>query len=51
MEMRITLAKLLYMFDLELANPDLDWHGESRMHSLWENPPLWVRVARRENTK
>ncbi|KAJ6443378.1 benzoate 4-monooxygenase cytochrome P450 [Purpureocillium lavendulum] len=51
MEMRITLAKLLYMFDLELANPDLDWHGESRMHSLWENPPLWVRVARRENNK
>ncbi|KAL3952984.1 hypothetical protein ACCO45_012927 [Purpureocillium lilacinum] len=50
MEMRMTLAKLLYRFEFELDNPKLDWHGESRMHSLWENPPLWVRIKRRERT-
>ncbi|UNI15681.1 hypothetical protein JDV02_002192 [Purpureocillium takamizusanense] len=48
MEMRMTLVKLLYAFDFELVNPKLDWHGESRMHSLWEKPPLWVRFKYRE---
>lgn len=50
MEMRMTLAKLLYRFEFELDDPKLDWHGESRMHSLWESPPLWVRIKRREKT-
>ncbi|KAI0543734.1 benzoate 4-monooxygenase cytochrome P450 [Xylaria curta] len=41
MELRVTLAKMLYTFDLELENPDLDWIGKD-----FDNLPqyaLWVR--------
>jgi hypothetical protein len=44
MEMRTTLAKLHFMFDLDPVKPDLDWHEESRMYTLWQKPALPVRV-------
>ncbi|PVI03628.1 benzoate 4-monooxygenase cytochrome P450 [Periconia macrospinosa] len=44
MEMRIIMAKLHFVFDLELTDPDLDWQGSSRMHTLWQNPQLQMRV-------
>lgn len=44
MEMRQILAKLLYNFDLELADPDLDWHRDSRMYTLWSKPHLHVKA-------
>ncbi|KAK3321254.1 putative cytochrome P450 [Cercophora scortea] len=43
-EMRTTLAKLVWAFDLELADVELDWHGQSRMYTLWSKPPLKVRA-------
>ena len=48
MEMRTTLVKLYYSFDLELVNEDLDWQRDSRMHTLWRKPPLTVRLKTRE---
>ncbi|KAI1409852.1 putative cytochrome P450 [Hypoxylon sp. FL1857] len=44
MEMRQILAKLIWNFDLELADPDLDWHRDSRMYTLWSKPHLHVRA-------
>ena len=44
MEMRTTLAKLLWKYDLELVDESLDWHRDSQMHTLWRKPQLWVRV-------
>lgn len=44
MEMRTTLAKLHFLFDLAAVKPDLDWHKESRMQILWLKPALPVRV-------
>lgn len=44
MEFRTTLAKVIWTFDLELANQDLDWHRDSRMHSLWVKPKLLVKA-------
>ncbi|KAI0146309.1 putative cytochrome P450 [Xylariaceae sp. FL1272] len=44
MEMRTTLAKLLWTFDLEFADPVPDWHRDSRMYTLWKKPELHVRV-------
>ncbi|KAF3810382.1 Versicolorin B desaturase [Colletotrichum gloeosporioides] len=41
MEVRVTLAKMLWTFDMELENPDLDWIGKD-----FDNLPqyaLWVR--------
>ncbi|KAI8626355.1 benzoate 4-monooxygenase cytochrome P450 [Xylariaceae sp. FL1651] len=46
MDMRTTLVKLLWVYDLELAQP-VDWHGQSRMHTLWRKPDLMVRVKNR----
>ncbi|KAF2492608.1 putative cytochrome P450 [Lophium mytilinum] len=48
MELRTTLAKLYYKFDLEALNPDLDWQGRSKMHTLWQKPSLPVRIRKRE---
>ncbi|XXH01255.1 hypothetical protein Hte_007609 [Hypoxylon texense] len=44
MEMRQILAKLLWNFDLEIADPDLDWHRDSRMYTLWSKPHLHVKA-------
>ncbi|KAI2601923.1 putative cytochrome P450 [Hypoxylon sp. NC1633] len=44
MEMRQALAKLIWNFDLELADSNLDWHRDSRMYTLWSKPHLNVRV-------
>ncbi|KAI0904512.1 hypothetical protein F4823DRAFT_614694 [Ustulina deusta] len=46
MELRTTLALVIWTFDLELdsACKDLDWHRDSEMHSLWQKPQLLVRA-------
>lgn len=50
MEMRTTLAKLHYSYDLELLSKDVDWHRDSRMHTLWIKPELRVRVTMRTSS-
>ena len=47
MEMGTILSKLLFTYDLELLNQDLDWHRDSRMATLWQKPELRVRVIPR----
>ena len=47
MEMRTTLAKLHYKYDLELLSTDVDWLRDSKMHTLWEKPALTVKVTAR----
>lgn len=46
MELRITLAKLFYSFDLTLLDEDVDWHRDSRMHTLWNKPHLKVQAIK-----
>ncbi|KAL7628294.1 hypothetical protein AAE478_002494 [Parahypoxylon ruwenzoriense] len=48
LEVRITLSKLVWMYDFELVNPSFDWHAESRMHTLWVKPKMMVRVKHKE---
>lgn len=48
MEMNTTIAKLHFKYDLELLSKDLDWHKESRMHTLWHKPQMHVRVVSRD---
>lgn len=48
MEMRTFLAKMHFQYDLELLEPDLDWHKQSEMHTLWQKPKLMVRVHPRK---
>ena len=47
MELRIALAKLHFTYDLKLLNPNLDWHKQARMHTLWQKPALRVQVLPR----
>ena len=48
MEVRVTIAKMLYTFDMELENPDLDWTGNDfnnlLQFGLWVRPLLNVRA-------
>ncbi|KAH8664712.1 benzoate 4-monooxygenase cytochrome P450 [Xylariales sp. PMI_506] len=46
MEMRCTLAKLIWTYDFELVDPALDWHAQSQMHTLWIKPALFVRATK-----
>ena len=45
MEMRIILAKLLWQFEVALANPDQDWIDSQKCFQLWEKIPLMVKLT------
>ncbi|KAI0890402.1 benzoate 4-monooxygenase cytochrome P450 [Annulohypoxylon maeteangense] len=47
LELHVTLAKLFWVYDLELVDPTLDWHKEIRMVSLWKVPKLMIRARNR----
>lgn len=43
MEMRISVAKLLWAFDLELASEVPDWNSACKNYILWKKPDLNVK--------
>lgn len=43
-EMRLILSHLLYNFDMELVDQDLDWVGRQKIFGLWEKIPLMMNV-------
>ncbi|KAI1461998.1 benzoate 4-monooxygenase cytochrome P450 [Annulohypoxylon moriforme] len=47
LELHVTLAKLFWVYDLELVDPTLDWHKEVRLISLWKIPELMIRATNR----
>ena len=46
-QMALQLAKMVYMYDMELVDQDLDWVETCRMHFLWWKPELNVRFRPR----
>lgn len=48
LEARITLASLVYAFDWELVNTELDWNREVRFYTAWHKPKLMVRYHARD---
>lgn len=46
-ELRITMAKLLWHFDFELASPDEDWWNKQRTYLIWERLPLMINLQPR----
>ena len=46
-ELRTVLAKMHFTCDLTLLDEDLDWHRDSKMQTLWQRPPLNVKVEKR----
>jgi len=49
MELRILIAKLVFLFDFELADDELDWDRDCACFRLWQRPDLWTKVTMRED--
>lgn len=49
-EMRLILAKVVYNFDMELADKETDWLRQ-KAYTLWEKPPLPVYLTPRTAKK
>ncbi|OBR03158.1 Benzoate 4-monooxygenase cytochrome p450 [Colletotrichum higginsianum IMI 349063] len=49
LEMRTILAKIHFKYDLELVDPNLDWHAGSEMHTLWQKPQMNIIVRSRSD--
>lgn len=47
MELNLILAKMIWKYNLELVNSDLDWEGQSHLHVMWWKPKLMVRFQER----
>ncbi|KAH8648613.1 cytochrome P450 [Xylariales sp. PMI_506] len=43
-EMRLILAKLLWHFDMRLAEESKNWVAVQKNYLLWEKPPLYVHL-------
>lgn len=45
--MSLVLAKMLYTYDLDLLDKDMDWEGCSRHYVMWWKAPIRVRAMER----
>ncbi|KAK2030383.1 cytochrome P450 [Colletotrichum zoysiae] len=50
MEITLILSKMLWKYDLELVNQNLDWEAESHLHVMWWKPALMVRFKETRHT-
>lgn len=48
-ELRILIAKLIWLFDFELVPGQSDWESKNKCFILWEKPGLWVRSKPRSD--
>jgi cytochrome P450 len=48
LEARMTLASLIYAYDLELVNQAIDWFSHVTFQTVWKKPPLMVRFHPRD---
>ncbi|TLD11447.1 hypothetical protein PspLS_11952 [Pyricularia sp. CBS 133598] len=44
-EMRIILTRLIWNFDMRLADDSLNWHDGQKVYILWFKPPLNVHLT------
>ena len=44
-EMRIILARVLWNFDMRIAEESLDWMSKQKIYNLWEKGPLMVHLT------
>ncbi|KAK1991926.1 cytochrome P450 [Colletotrichum falcatum] len=47
MQARITLAKLVWAYDMELLNNETDWDKETKLYFIYDRPKVQVRFRRR----
>lgn len=47
MQIRLILAKMLWTFNIELANGyDVDWVRDTRLYGVYNRPEVWLRVTK-----
>ncbi|KAI5781555.1 cytochrome P450 [Geopyxis carbonaria] len=46
-EMRLFMTKMIYLFDLEMKDPTIDWVNECQVYMLWQKAPFYVYARRR----
>jgi cytochrome P450 len=46
-ELSLLLSKILWVYDIELLNTEVDWLRDSRMAMLWKKPKLMIKTIRR----
>ncbi len=44
-EMRLILAKIIYNFDMSIAEESKDWLENQEVYNVWVKPPLMVRFT------
>ncbi|KAJ3579831.1 hypothetical protein NPX13_g737 [Xylaria arbuscula] len=47
LEMKLTLAKMVWLYDWELAVPRDEWVRDCKMRILWKKADLWVKYQSR----
>lgn len=45
-EIRSILTRMLWHFDMDLEDESLGW-TDQKEYTLWDKPPLWVRLKHR----
>ncbi|PUU73918.1 cytochrome P450 [Tuber borchii] len=50
-ETRLVLSKMLWVYDMELVNKDIDLDRDSTNYFLWSKPEIWVKFARRRGVQ
>lgn len=44
-EMRLILARILFVFDLRIADDSKNWLRGQKIYQLWQKPPLNVHLT------
>lgn len=47
MELRVILGRMLWSYDMEAVNPNVDWMTNQKAYVLWEKPELFIKYTRR----
>lgn len=48
--MRLILARIVYNFDLTIAEKSRHWISGQKHYNLWDKPSLYVQLREREST-
>lgn len=47
-QMKVVVASVFFLFDMELVNPQQDWEDECKTYLTWSSAPLMVSIKPRQ---
>jgi hypothetical protein len=48
LELSLLLSKILWVYNIELMNTEVDWLRDSKIAMLWKKPKLMIKTTRRQ---